>query len=458
MQISRRWAFYRRIQYGTGFGVFSMLVLTLVYMTNFYQEPTCFDSRQNGAELGIDCGGACTRVCAFEVKKPVVQWARSFKVTQGQYNAVAYIENTNALVAAPEVPYTVSLYDTQGLIVQRTGITILPADSVYPVFEARIDTQGRTPTQTIIELGDIPLWVSAVSGRDQFTVQSRTLTGADVKPRLEAQVFNNAFIPVTNLEVVATIFDAQGNALTSSRTFIDTLGPKSAETAVFTWPEPIAKTLRSCDVPTDVALAIDVSGSMNNDSDTPPEPITSVLAAAQSFTARLQERDQASLVTFASDAIVAHTLTGDIAQVAQDIAALVIDPKEEQGSTNTGEALYKAGGELTSTRHNTEARKVLVLLTDGLATAPDEEPEQYARDAATLIKRQGINLFTIGLGENVNMDFVSELASSPKQAYRAVSVSEVDKIYKNITAEICEDGAAIIEIIPKTSAGFSTLN
>ncbi len=458
MNIQRRWAFWRRVQYGTGFGVFGLIIFTFIYFNNFYQPPTCFDNTQNGDERGVDCGGGCTTICNFDVQKPVVQWARSFRVTEGQYNAVAYIENKNQGAGSLAVPYTISLYDAQGLITQRTGTTILPPDSVYPVFEPRIDTQGRVPTQTNIALGESTTWVQAAGGRNQFTIQSRTLTGADAQPRLEAQIYNNALTKVDEVEVVATIFDAQGNALTSSRTFIDDFAPRTTEVAVFTWPEPIAKTIRSCEVPTDVVLAIDLSGSMNNDNDNPPEPITSVLSAAESFATRLQTGDQIALVTFATDALLKNPLTGNIQNVAQDISALTIDPEEETGSTNTGEALLKGKAELLSPRHNTEARKVMVLLTDGLATAPDEAPEQYALDAAQKVKQADITLFTIGLGKEVNMDFVTQLASTPQQSYRALSVREVDRIYKTITAEICEDGAAIIEIIPKTSAGFSSVH
>lgn len=458
MTVGRRWAFWRRVQYGTGFGIFWMFVFVLIYYANFYQVPNCFDSRQNGAERGVDCGGVCARICPFDVAAPTVQWARSFKVTQGQYNAVAYIENTNQFAASSEVPYVISLYDADGLITQREGKTILPPDSVYPVFEARIDTGERVPTQTFMELGDVSLWVAAKGGRNQFTVQSRTLTGADAQPRLEAQIYNNSLQEADKVEVVATIFDARGNALTSSRTFIDNFLGRTQETAVFTWPEPIAKTMRSCEVPTDVLLAIDLSGSMNNDSDDPPEPITSVLTAAEAFTKRLQTGDQAALGTFASDAVITNLLTSNTGQIATSIAHLTIDPEEETGSTNTGDALLRGSEELNSSRHNTEARKVMVLLTDGLATAPGDDPDAYARDAADKAKAMGVNLFTIGLGENVNMDFVTELASTPQQAYRAVSAGEVDRIYKSITAEICEDGAAVIEIIPKTDAGFSAVN
>lgn len=457
MNWERKWAFWRQVQYGSGFAFFWLLVGTGVYFQWFYTAPTCFDGFQNGEERGLDCGGACTRICAFDVSRPSVKWARSFRVTDGQYNAVAYIENKNKSAASPEVPYTLKLYDAQGLIAERSGTTILPPDSVYPIFEARIMTNGRIPTQTNVELGDIAMWVPTTAGPEQFTVTGRTLTGADARPRLDAKIQNNALEEAQNVEVIATIFDVRGNALTSSRTFIDRFLPRTTETAVFTWPEPIAKTIRSCEVPTDVALAIDLSGSMNNDGGTPAQPVTSVITAAEAFTKRLRSNDQVALVTFATDALVLKTLSTDVGGVASTIARLTIDPKEEKGTTNTGDALKRAGEELTSSRHNGEARKVLVLLTDGLATAPLKEPEAYAKAAAAALKAQDINIFAIGLGANVNMDFIRDIASSKEQAYAALTAGQIDSIYKTITASLCEDGAAVIEIIPKTTAGFQKL-
>lgn len=432
-------------------------MLALVYFNYFYEAPTCFDEHQNGTEVGIDCGGACTRICAFQVTPPEAIWARSFRVGDSHYNAVAYIENKNRVAASPEVNYTFSLHDADGLITERKGTTILPPDSVYPVFEARIDTQGRIPTQTFIKLDSVEMWLPATVGRDQFTITDRKLLDADGKPRLETKIRNNALTPADKVEVVATIFDANGNALTSSRTFIDDFAARSEATAIFTWPEPIAKTVRSCEVPTDVVLAIDLSGSMNSDSDNPPQPLTSVLTAAGSFVKRLKETDQVGVVTFATDAVINQQLTDKLSDVSNIVADLFIDPKEETGSTNPGEAFIKSLEELSSERHSAQARKVVVLLTDGLATAPLENPDEFALQNAQLVKDSGITVFTIGLGESVNMDFVRSLASSPLQAYQAISATDVDKIYKIITASLCEDGAAVIDIVPKTDASFTPL-
>lgn len=455
--IARPWALFRQIQYGLLFCGLLALFLGYIYFTYLYTPANCFDGAQNGDERGVDCGGACARICEIDVTQPTVKWAKSFKVTGDQYNAVAYIENKNEVAASPEVAYTFTLYDGSEIIAERSGTTILPPDSEYPIFEARISTNGRVPTRTVLTLEKPELWQSATVGRDQFRVTDRQLFDADGRPRLEATIENKALTEAKETEVIATIFDSRGNALTSSRTFVDNFAPRSQERVVFTWPEPIAKTVRSCEVPTDVVLAIDLSGSMNNDQDTPPEPITSVLSAAKSFAERLQERDQAGVVTFASKAIIAKVLSSDISTIASAIANLRIDPQEEAGSTNTGDALYRAHEELTSVRHNSAARKVLILLTDGLATAPDDEPEAYALEAVETLKNDDIIVYTIGLGEQVNMDFVTQMASAPSQAYRAVSRGDVDNIYKTITGDICEDGAAVIDIVPKTNASFTPL-
>lgn len=453
----RSWAFFRRLQYAAGFGLIIAVIVSIFYFSYFHEAPTCLDNRQNGDEKGTDCGGSCTRICAFETTAPEALWARSFRVADGQYNAVAYIENRNRVAATPEFSYTFLLYDEQGLITERTGTSILPPDSVYPVFEARIDTQGRVPTQTFIELDPVELWLPAEVGRDQFSITDRKLSNADDKPKLEAKIRNNELTPASEVEVVATIFDARGNALTSSRTFIDDFEPRSEATAVFTWPEPIAKTVRSCEIPTDVLLAIDLSGSMNNDGGNPPQPVTSVLASAQAFAERLSASDQAGLITFATNATTQSTLTRDLNTLSATIAELKIDPEEETGSTNQGEAFIRAIEEFNSERHSQEARKVLVLLTDGLATAPDEEPEAFALQNAQLAKESGITVFAIGLGEQVNMEFVTQLASEPALAYKAISSTDVDAIYQGITSSLCEDGAAVIDIIPKTSASFAPL-
>jgi Mg-chelatase subunit ChlD len=453
----RTWAFWRRVQYGAGFFAILFLVFGSLYALYLYSPSNCLDQKENGSEDGVDCGGRCARICVFDVAQPYVLWVQSFRATDGMYNAVAYVENRNVNAGSPGVGYTIRLYDRDGLIVERKGETELPPNTLYPVFEGRIETGDRTPTETTIEFDEDQVWVNAVLGGEQFALVRRELTGADDRPVLSATLKNESLDEALDVDVVATIFNKEGTALTSSRTKVPIFSGRSNRDITFTWQEPIAKTLRSCEVPSDIVVAIDLSGSMNDDGGTPPQPVTAVLESARDFARRLSDVDQIGLVTYATDAETVEVLTDDRTTVADTIDALVIDPASERGSTNTGEAIRHAREELSSSRHNSDARKVLILLTDGLATAPEDDPEGYARTQADLLKETGTELFTIGLGAKLNETFLTEIATDPKHYFKAPSITTLGRIYEDITGAICEEGAAVIEIIPKQSAVYDPL-
>ncbi len=453
----RMWAFWRRLWYGSGFIATLLLMIGGLYYVYGYEPANCLDGFMNGVERGIDCGGGCARICTPDVIAPTVKWSRSFEVTDGSYNAVAYVENRNLNAGVEKYEYTMRLFDRDGLITEKKGVTELPPNTVYPIFEGRIDTGERIPTQTIIEFESDPVWVSATGNGERYKTVRRELKGADDKPVLTATLENETLDEALDVDVVATIFDAEGTALAASRTKIPIFGGDSTRDITFTWQEPIATTLRSCEVPSDVVLAIDLSGSMNSDGGTPPEPITSVLSAAENFASKLNTEDQLGLVTFATNAQTVSPLTKDRSSVAEMIRNLSIDPKDETGSTNTGDAIIRSYEELHSPRHNIDARSVLILLTDGLATGGGDDPEAHARNAAMALKSTGVEMFTIGLGANLNEIFLNELASDPAHYFKAPTIATLGSIYEKITSAICEEGAAVIEIVAKPTATYKQL-
>lgn len=453
----RTWALKRRVEYGSYVFLLLAIVVAGGYLKYFYTPSSCFDNEMNNDERAVDCGGSCVRICAFDVIPLEVVWVESFQVFPDQYNAVAYIQNKNKFASTPELNYTFKLFSEDGLIAEVSNTTILPPDSVYPIFEGRIRTNGEEVVRTEIEIEDSLLWQPATIGRDQFVTRDFDLIAADLAPRLNVTLANTELTEAKNVEVVATIFDASGRPLTASQTFVEIFAPRSDENLVFTWPVPISKTVRSCEVPTDVVVGIDLSGSMNNDGGDPPEPISSVLEAASNFVERLREKDQVSVATFATNATIETALTGDVAMTKQTIESLTISPSEENGSTNTGDVLRRVRAELGSPRHNPDARKVLVLLTDGLATAPDPNPEGFAIEEARDLKNENVEIYTVGLGEEVNKNFLSRISDEPKNAYFAASIEDLNEIYSNISTSLCEAGAARIDIIPKTDANFTPL-
>jgi Mg-chelatase subunit ChlD len=472
----RWWAFWRRLQYGGGFLAVLLLIGTGVYFSWLHEPANCFDGEKNGNETGVDCGGGCLRICAFAVETPRVVWAKSFRVRDGQYNAVAYLENRDAVAAAPEVRYTFRLFDGTKLIAEQSGRTFLPPASTYPVFEGPIAVPpGVEPTNTVLELAAIDLWVPAESGRTQFRTTDIELTAADSMPRLRAVVENTDIEPAANVEVVATIFNADGDPVTASKTYADMDG--QARTPIFfTWPEPIAKTVRSCTVPSDIMIVLDRSGSMAADGGDPPEPLESAKQAAAAFVTLLQPRDTFGFVSYATTPTspIEQTLTPDRLKIASAISRTAMGKNGIQ-YTNMGEALRVATAELTSERHRADARKVIVFLTDGDVTRPVNpatgRPDrayaaQYARTVADAAKAQGVTIYTIGFGNFLtapssevvrDTELIMALASSPETYFEAPTIADLERVYQTIATEICEVGPARIEVIPKTDAGFAQL-
>ncbi len=477
MRRPRIWAFWRRLQYALGFLTFLTVLFTTSYFVYLYAPATCFDGVQNGIESGKDCGGSCVRICAFSVTPPKVVWAESFKIVDGQYNAVAYIENSNTVAASPAMSYTFRLVENGSVIAERKGITILPPNSVYPVFEGRIFTaDDREPTETTIEIEPIDMWLPASVGRDQFKTLETSLLSADSRPRLNVQVENTQLTEARDVEVVATIFDNAGKPLTASQTKIDVFGPRSKKDIVFTWPNSIAKTVRSCDVPSDIVLVLDRSGSMAADGGDPPEPLESAKTAAVNFLKQIKTNDLVGFLSYATNpsSPIEQSLTSNIVEIEKTIKTTKMGEDGIQ-YTNMGEAFSSALNELTSERHREDARKVIIFLTDGDVTRPvnpqtgltdRDYASTYAKNEAEKAKTANVTIYTIGFGEYFNgedeevkrdVELIKDLASEPALYFEAPNVAQLLEVYKKIAGNICETGATRIEIIPKTSANFAPL-
>ena len=453
----RRWAFWRRFQYSTGFLTILGACGALIYFLAYYAPASCFDGVLNGEETFVDAGGGCVQIDPTKVIPPSLVWAKSFEVEPGQYNVVAYVENENQTAATPELEYTFELLNQGEVVAERSGVTVLPPNSSYPIFEGRVFTNNQAAvTDTRLVLKPSQNWLPASTGRDQFRSVDIELVGADTKPRLNVEIENNELTSAENVEVVATIFNTAGVAVAASQTFIENIAARSTEDIIFTWPNPLTRTVESCVIPTDIMLGIDLSGSMNNDGGSPPQPVSDALQAASTFAGSLRDKDQVGVVTFATDAAVASPLDNSYRTVAQSILTLRISPESETGYTNTVEALRQANAELASARHNPDARRVLVLLTDGLPTiSGDADVVSEAKVLAQELSAAGVRVYAIGLGENVDTQFIESIASERANAYLAPTGADLANIYEEITSSLCEAGEGKIEIIAKTKTNFA---
>jgi Mg-chelatase subunit ChlD len=272
---------------------------------------------------------------------------------------------------------------------------------------------------------------------------------------VEATVENKTLKRIQNVELTAIIFDSGGNAIASSRTFVETLEKGEVAQVFFTWPMPFETKSEVCATPVDVVLVVDRSGSMRSLGVNPPQPLTDVKNAAISFVNELSPNDQGALVSFATEATnpINFSLSSNFEKLKEAVNGIDIFSNGIQ-QTNIGDGLLKAREELNSPRHKGDSSKVMVVLTDGVATHPQDPadtqyPEKYAQEVALGARSDGISIFTIGLGNEINANFLKSIASSTSEFYLAPSARELGQIYGEIATKICRKRPAVIEILTR---------
>jgi len=235
------WALQRRTIY---LGIFLVVVLILfgpsIYRS-LNKEATCFDGKRNGSELGIDCGGVCQKVCKFSAEDPVILWSRSFEIRNGVYNSIAMIENPNSGTGAIDVSYTFKLFDSRNVLVyERKGVTDIPAQTRFPIFEPTIVTGERVPLRTFFEFSSDIDWLKQENSNLKLKTAEQKTTGADSSPKIEVKVENRGLESAKDLELFIIVYDLVDNAIAGSKTFIENIEPDSSKSVIFTWPEPFA--------------------------------------------------------------------------------------------------------------------------------------------------------------------------------------------------------------------------
>lgn len=435
-----------------------------VFWKYWYAAPTCFDKTKNGDEVGIDCGGSCALICSGGAVKPVVRWdPRLFEVIPGTWSALIYLENPNTDAEAAYLPYTLTVYDEKNNVLEkREKATILPRNKTIGVFEGSILVKdGVKPRRAIFEIGNNIVWQKSGAVENNLSITNGPLLKLESAPRVEAEVKNNGTTEIKNIELVAAIFDGSDNAIAASRTFVDKLKKGENANVFFTWPRPFDLGSKVCEKPSSVMLLLDRSGSMTSFGLNPPQPLTGAKEAADSFVKQLNQNDKVGVVSFAvnSKNPIDAALTADFESVKKIIDSVAIEKNSIQ-YTNIYEPLHSAWQELISARATEESSKIIILLTDGVANNPtnpqgktEADDIKYAEDLAlkeaTNIKKEGLIIYTIGLGNEINESFLKSIASKTDYYFFAPTADDLQTIYKNISSDICQEKPARIEITYK---------
>ncbi len=464
MEESSSWAGRRKTIYLAGAVLVVSTACFLVFWQFWYQAPTCSDNLKNGDEAGVDCGGTCSLICKADTLAPIVRWdPRLFEVLPKVWSAVVYVENPNIDADAVYAPYKFVIYDTANQVLyERKGATLLPKHKTVGVFEGSITLpEGSRPGRTLFELEDNVLWQKGKAEEKNISITHTPILRLTTTPRIEATVKNESLSEVKNVELVAVIFDGKDNAIAASRTFVDSLSKDQSVPVFFTWPKPFTLGEKACTKESSVVLLMDRSGSMASSGATPPEPLSSAKTAATAFVDSLKMGDMAGVLSFATEATspIDAGITQDFTLAKSAIDRISIKTGNTQ-YTNIYDALHSAWGEVTSRNIESGSAKVLVLLTDGVANYPRDPEgkteaddigyaESLALSEAALIKADGINIYSIGLGKNINESFLKKIASKEANFFFAPDANNLLTIYKDISMDICKEVPARIEITYK---------
>lgn len=230
------WSSKRKLLYATIAGVIVVVGVGVPAFKIFYKAPTCFDGIKNGSEQGVDCGGKCTRLCQSSFMAPSVAWARLEKVTPELYNVAAYVINPNPEGEAKSVPYHMSLFDKDGiLIIDQPGVVNIPPHRNTLAFRNAVDVGKRVPVKALFEFTSAPNWYKKADTLSSIVVESKDYREDATGSSLQVKLKNNSVETLGKIGVYVILYDKNNNAIGFSRTMIDQILPRETEVAPFTW-------------------------------------------------------------------------------------------------------------------------------------------------------------------------------------------------------------------------------
>jgi hypothetical protein len=221
--------------------IFLSAVFITVATTGYvfwYEEPTCFDGKQNGIETGIDCGGSCKLICSDESIEPLVKWTRYFEVIPGVYNVVAYLENQNNSASTEKLDYKFTLYDNNNAIIaDKSGSIDMQPKQVVPIIENGLRTGQLQPARMTFEITNEVVWENDDPRQSTIFITDDLRTQIEGQPRVTATLENRGLNTVYDIDSIVILYNTEDNAIGVSSTYVEEIRINEKRDITFTWPQ-----------------------------------------------------------------------------------------------------------------------------------------------------------------------------------------------------------------------------
>lgn len=227
---------------------FLLVVIVITILPFVIKSPTCSDGIQNNTETGVDCGGACQRMCMQDVIPLEIRWQRSIEVDEKTYDAVGYLINKNNNAIPRTVSFKVTLSDrNRATIAEKEGQTVILPGAATPLYVPNIQVGERTPVYTrfeIVEASPFYTYSNQEFLKNIQVLQNYTFDNTTVTPRLTLTVQNSLFDNVQDIDVYALLYDAEDTLIAIGKTYIENIAGRSQEKAYFSWRNPFSSPAR----------------------------------------------------------------------------------------------------------------------------------------------------------------------------------------------------------------------
>lgn len=145
--------------------------------------------------------------------------------------------------------------------------------------------------------------------------------------------------------------------------------------------------------------------------------------AAGRFLERMGAADRVAVLSFAGDAVVLQPLTADLAAARAALGRLV-----PASGSRIDRGLAAAHRVLAGAWPS--ERRVMVVVTDGVASADLGS----VRATAAAARADGVTIYTVGIGAEVNQALLIELAGDPSRHLFAPDAEDLAGLYAAIAA------------------------
>ena len=237
--------------------VIFVLLSTGVYYAFIKAKETCFDTKQNQNETGLDCGGVCAQTCKETVVGTdlVIKEAAFVPGGNGRFDVLVQVYNPNDEAGASSFRYVFELRDMSGKVVAtRSGESyILPQENKY-LMELNLDVVAE-PVSVTVRTEDIQ-WerFSGYQEKPTINIYQRRydqISSGACFSEAYGLLSNESLYDFRSLKVKVILRDGAGKPLALNETEMRTVTSHEERDFRLVWPSAFPGTVEKVDMEVD---------------------------------------------------------------------------------------------------------------------------------------------------------------------------------------------------------------